>query len=150
MDKAHQMEWKHFAAFVGIMKDSQKVSGKTCLGWHAIISDRQIPLFCPYSSVVSATEWSWVRRLPLLSMARKACNADRPSKLPAKTKRWPQGRPKRFRIVLGLMEVLNQSWLRKVPEQLPFSDSGMESIFRINKGHISSFRKRYELTISCG
>jgi hypothetical protein len=70
--------------------------------------------------------------------------------VPAKTKQWPQGRPKRFRMVLGLMEVLNQSWLRNIPEQLPFSDSGMGSISRINKGHILSFRKRYELAISCG
>jgi hypothetical protein len=36
-------------------------------------------------------------------------------------------------MVLRLMEVLNQSWRRNVPEQLPFSDSGMESISRINK-----------------
>jgi hypothetical protein len=53
-------------------------------------------------------------------------------------------------MVLGLMEVLNQSWLRNVPEQLPFSASGMESISRINKGHIPSFRKRCESAISCG
>jgi hypothetical protein len=50
----------------------------------------------------------------------------------------------------GLIEVLNQSWLRNVPEQLPFSDSGMESISRINEEHIPSFRKRYGLVISCG
>jgi hypothetical protein len=53
-------------------------------------------------------------------------------------------------MVLVLMEVLNQSWLRNVPEKFPFSDSGMESISRINKGHILSFRKRYELEISYG
>jgi hypothetical protein len=56
----------------------------------------------------------------------------------------------RFRMVLWLTEVLNQSWLRNVPEQLPLSDSGMESISCINKGHIPSFRKRCELAISCG
>jgi hypothetical protein len=56
----------------------------------------------------------------------------------------------RFRMVLRLMEVLNQLWLGNAPEQLPFSDSGMESISRINKRHIPSFRKRYELAISCG
>jgi hypothetical protein len=50
----------------------------------------------------------------------------------------------------GLMEMLNQWWPRNVPKQLPFSDSGMESISRITKDHIPSFRKRYELVISCG
>jgi hypothetical protein len=83
-------------------------------------------------------------------MTYKGCNADRPFNMRAKTKRWPQGRPKRFRMVLELMEVLNQLWPRNVPEQLPFSDFEMKSIFRINKEHIASFRKRHKLAISCG
>jgi hypothetical protein len=42
-------------------------------------------------------------------------------------------------MVLGLMEVLNHSWLRNFREQPPFSDSGMQSISRINRGYIPSF-----------
>jgi hypothetical protein len=45
--------------------------------------------------------------------------------------------------------VLNHSWLGNFPEQLPFSDSGMQIFSRINEGDIRSFRKRYGLVISC-
>jgi hypothetical protein len=54
-----------------------------------------------------------------------------------------------LRMELGFMEVLNHSWLRNLREQLPFSDSEMQSISRIGKGDIPSFRKRSGLTISC-
>jgi hypothetical protein len=52
-------------------------------------------------------------------------------------------------MVLALMEVLNHSWRRNFREQLPFPDSEMQSISRINKGDIPSFRKGYRLAISC-
>jgi hypothetical protein len=48
---------------------------------------------------------------------------------------------RRFWMVLGLMEVLNHSWLRNFRGQPPFLDSGMQSTSRVNKEDVPSFGK---------